>query len=210
MNLLALEFSTEQRAVCVSTDSENCALTTSSDRSVGPVSMIDSALQKAHVKRDEIAVIAIGLGPGSYTGIRSSIAVAQGFQLAREVKLCGISSVDLIAHSAPTNGNLAVVIDAQRGEFYCATYRRTTDRVERTSDLRILPPDELPRIGATHQIIGPEVNRLLSLGIDVSPNPVQLARLARSNSSFADGGKLEPIYLRPPEFKKAPPPRHIS
>ena len=47
--------------------------------------------------REAIEAIAVGLGPGSYTGIRAAIALAQGWQLAREVKTLGVSSVAAMA-----------------------------------------------------------------------------------------------------------------
>ncbi|MGB0579945.1 MAG: tRNA (adenosine(37)-N6)-threonylcarbamoyltransferase complex dimerization subunit type 1 TsaB, partial [Limisphaerales bacterium] len=97
MNLLALDFSTAQRVVCVSTDAGKEAVCTTTDRTAGPLGLITAALEKAGITREEIDTIAVGLGPGSYTGIRSSIALAQGFQLGTNVQLAGISSADIIA-----------------------------------------------------------------------------------------------------------------
>ena len=85
--------------------------------------MIEEVLAKTKIGREEIEVIAVGLGPGSYTGIRAAIAVAQGWQLAREIKLLGISSAECLAAQAQAEkifGRVNVVIDAQRGEFYLA------------------------------------------------------------------------------------------
>lgn len=203
MNLLALDFSTVQRGVCVSAGSGKEAVVTTTDRAAGPLGLIQSALIEAGLQLEEIDALAVGLGPGSYTGIRSSIAIAQGFQLGRIVKLSGISSADVIAHSAAIEGEFAVVIDAQRGEFYCATYRRTNDVVDQTSELRILSPDEIDRLKCP--IIGPEQH-----GITLFPDPGRLAQMAREQAAFVEGHRLEPIYLRPPEFKKAPPPRQID
>ena len=208
MNLLALEFSTRQRAVCVSSKSGQQATAATNDLADGPMALIDSVLQEAGLTPSDIETIAIGLGPGSYTGIRSAIAIAQGFQLGRSVRLCGISSADVIAHSSKMQGEFAVVIDAQRGEFYRAMYRRTNDTIELISALEIVSPDNLPDQDCT--IIGPEVERLAGRGNNVLPAFTELARLARNNPAFSEGHELEPIYLRTPEFKKAPPPRQIQ
>ena len=62
-----------------------------------------------------MGLIAVGLGPGSYTGIRAAIAVAQGWQLARGIKLLGINSVECLAAQAQAGkifGRVNVVIDA--------------------------------------------------------------------------------------------------
>ena len=58
----------------------------------------------AKVERREIECIVVGLGPGSYTGIRGAIALAQGWQLASGVKLLGVSSVEGIAAQAQAEG----------------------------------------------------------------------------------------------------------
>ena len=49
---------------------------------------------------EEIDCLAIGIGPGSYTGIRAAISIAQAWQLARSVNLLSISSVDCLAAAA--------------------------------------------------------------------------------------------------------------
>jgi tRNA A37 threonylcarbamoyladenosine modification protein TsaB len=64
------------------------------------IELVEQVLEKAHCEREAIDCLAIGLGPGSYTGIRGAIALAQGWQLGREVKLLGISSAECIATQA--------------------------------------------------------------------------------------------------------------
>jgi len=93
-----------------------------------PFAMIQSALEAANISRQELECIAVGLGPGSYTGIRAGIALAQGWQLATGLKLLGISSVEAIAAQAQVDGLrglVNVVVDAQRGEFYLSTWELT-------------------------------------------------------------------------------------
>ena len=60
------------------------------------LALIDHALREARLEREQIDRVAVGLGPGSYAGIRIAIALAQGWQLARKVSLLGISSADCI------------------------------------------------------------------------------------------------------------------
>src|SRR5580765_6080487 len=101
MKILALEFSSPQRSVAVlepaddasSNARSNEALETGAN-STNAFEMIQRALRLAQLEREQIDCLAIGLGPGSYTGIRASIALAQGWQFARDVKLVGISSAE--------------------------------------------------------------------------------------------------------------------
>src|SRR5688572_28862306 len=119
MTILALEFSSMRRSASLMRSSAEPASIASNwpERSTRAFALIDEALQCAKVSRSQIDCIAVGLGPGSYTGIRVAISIAQGWQLATTVKLLGISSVDAIAGQARAQGitgHVACVIDAQR------------------------------------------------------------------------------------------------
>ena len=83
MKILALEFSSQQRSVAIVDDSGVLSEITTDQLKTGPLVLIEQALQQAQIGREEIQRLGIGIGPGSYTGIRSAIAVAQGWQLAR-------------------------------------------------------------------------------------------------------------------------------
>src|SRR5689334_10279029 len=101
MKILAVEFASPQRSVAlVDTDANTRSRFALSEvietgtRSTHAFKMIEEALSQAQVEREQVECLAIGLGPGSYTGIRIAIAIAQGWQLARDVKLLGISSAE--------------------------------------------------------------------------------------------------------------------
>jgi tRNA threonylcarbamoyl adenosine modification protein YeaZ len=115
--------------------------------------LVEQSLREAGVEREQIDCLAIGIGPGSYAGIRSAIALAQGWQLAREIKLLAISSVECIAEQARLlglRGRTHIVIDAQRNEFYVATYEVAETRVQNLSPLALatLAEVQLVRLGA--------------------------------------------------------------
>jgi len=178
-----------------------------------PFAMIQSALEAAGVDGREIECIGIGLGPGSYTGIRAGIALAQGWQLARNLKLLGISSVEAIAAQARSDGlrgAVNVVVDAQRGEFYLATWELSDASARETQPLRIVGRDAIESLSAGGGLlIGPEVTKWFPAGRTIHPRASNLASLAATRADFVTGDKLEPIYLRETTFVKAPPPRVI-
>ncbi len=125
MKILAIEFSSARRGVAVVEGGRVLGLAEGDGLTPGPFALIESALRAAGVEREQIECIALGRGPGSYTGVRSAIALAQGWQLALGVKLLAISSAEVLAATAQTagvTGRVAVVIDALRGEFYSASY----------------------------------------------------------------------------------------
>jgi tRNA threonylcarbamoyladenosine biosynthesis protein TsaB len=216
MKILALDFSSPQRSVAVLTAPDAVAhevLDSSPGRDMKPFALIEAALSQAGLEREAIECIAIGLGPGSYTGIRVAVSLAQGWQLATGVKLLGISSVECIAAQAVTdgaNGKFSVVIDAQRGEFYLASYEIQNDTAREAAPLRLATPTEVEaRESAGDQLIGPEVTRWFPNGRIVFPQAATLARLAYTRSDFLPGEKLDPIYLRETTFVKAPPARPL-
>jgi len=208
MTILALEFSSERRSVALARDgivlSE--AVEQTGGRATNALGLIESALATAGLSRDEIEVIAVGLGPGSYTGIRAAIAVAQGWQLARGVKLLGISSVEAIAAQAQVKnilGTVNVVIDAQRGEFYLATWEVTGTALREISPLKIASQAEIEALRTGSGIcVGPEAK------MELFPKAALIAVRAAQRSNFLAGEHLEPIYLRETTFVKAAPARH--
>ncbi len=178
--------------------------------------MIEDALREAGLEREQIDVMVVGLGPGSYTGIRVALSVAQGWQLASRhggMKLLGVSSAECVAAQAQAekiSGRVNVVIDAQRGEFYLAAYEISTAGRKEIEPLRILTRAEVEsRTGSKEILVGPEVTRWFPNGRMVFPRAAMLGQLALNRSDFVAGDKLEPIYLRETNFAKAPPSRRI-
>lgn len=213
MKILALEFSSPQRSVAVLHSAQVHEVVETGAGANAPLAMIEQALRQASVEREQIECIVVGLGPGSYTGIRSAIALAQGWQLARRVNLLGISSAECIAAQAQTEGmtgTVSVAIDAQREEFYLASYELADDACRQVDPLRIVTREELERRAASDAIfIGPEVTRWFASGKTVFPRAAMLGKLALNRTDFVAGEKLEPIYLRETKFVKAPPPRLV-
>jgi tRNA threonylcarbamoyl adenosine modification protein YeaZ len=220
MTILALEFSTEQRTVAILqrvagvSPAVPASIARSDSRDIGGLTLVEDALRNAGVERETVGCIAVGLGPGSYTGIRSGIALAQGWQLVRDVKLVGVSSVDCLAEMTRQQdllGRVNFVIDAQRDEFYLAAYEIDANRAEVVEPLRLATHAEVhARERAGELIVGPEVTRWFSSGKTLIPDAGVLAALAAHHSNFVPGEKMEPIYLREVKFVKAPPPRRIE
>ncbi|HZF00979.1 MAG TPA: tRNA (adenosine(37)-N6)-threonylcarbamoyltransferase complex dimerization subunit type 1 TsaB [Methylomirabilota bacterium] len=221
MTILALEFSSGQRSVAVANgNSVLSEAVETGGRNTAAFGMIERVLAEAKIEREQIDAIAVGLGPGSYTGIRSAIAIAQGWQLARKIKLLGVSSAEAIAAQAQSEkifGDVNVVVDAQRGEIYLARYEISEEAVKEIGPLRIANPldcgDMSPlskrgHVRALQNIfIGPEATKWFPAGKVIFPRAAAVARLAAGRSDFISSEKLEPIYLRETSFVKAVRPK---
>jgi tRNA threonylcarbamoyl adenosine modification protein YeaZ len=219
MTILALEFSSPQRSVAVlqgGTDAGPLALGEAIEaggRSTNALGLVEEALRQAQLEREQVECLAIGLGPGSYTGIRLAIALAQGWQLVRPVQLLGVSSAECLAAQAQAEGlfgRVQVVIDAQRNEFYLAGYDLTAQARQEVEPLRLVAASEVQaRQQAGEIIVGPEVTKWFPGSRVLFPRAAILGQLARGRSDVIPGEKLEPIYLRETRFVKTPPPRIV-
>jgi len=220
MTILALEFSSPQRSVAVLPEPEDArsmclgeAIETGA-RSTRALGLVEEALRQAQVEREQIECLAVGLGPGSYTGIRLAIALAQGWQLARPVQLLGVSSVECLAAQAQAEGirgRVEIVIDAQRNEFYLAGYDVSEELRREVEPVRLATPAEVQaRQQAGGMIVGPEVNKWFPGSRILLPRAATLGQLARGRADFVPGEKLQPIYLRETRFVKAPPVRKME
>lgn len=206
MTILALEFSSPQRSVAVARGNSVFETAETGGRNTAAFTMIEKVLAEAKIGREEIEAIAVGLGPGSYTGIRAAISIAQGWQLAREIKLLGVGSVEAIAAQARAEkvfGRVNLMIDAQRGEFYLAGFEISADGWREIEPLRIVTLSQVQRRADAKEIlIGPEVTNWFPNGRTIFPRAAMLAELAASRNDFITGEKLEPIYLREADFVK--------
>jgi tRNA threonylcarbamoyladenosine biosynthesis protein TsaB len=217
MKILALEFSSPQRSAAVidaTAEARSQAMGEAIEtgaRSARPLGLVEEALRQARLEREQIECLVVGLGPGSYNGIRAAIALAQGWQLARPVKLLGISSAECLAAQAQAEGifgRVQVVIDAQRGEFYLAGYELTAESRREVEPLRLVASAEMQaRQQAGGILVGPEASDCLPGSRLLFPRAATLGQLACGRGDYVPGEKLEPIYLRETRFVKAPPPR---
>ncbi|QAV24777.1 tRNA (adenosine(37)-N6)-threonylcarbamoyltransferase complex dimerization subunit type 1 TsaB [Proteus hauseri] len=92
--------------------------------------MVKSALEEAGLTLQNLDALAFGQGPGSFTGVRIGIGVAQGIALGAELPMIGVSSLATMAEGVfRTTGKkqVLVAIDARMGEIYCAQYHRNEE-----------------------------------------------------------------------------------
>jgi len=91
--------------------------------------MIESLLAEAGIGRRQLDGIAVGRGPGAFTGVRLAISVAQGLALGLDVPVVPVSSLAALAQDIPAHVSspMLAVIDARMGEIYAGAFRRTAD-----------------------------------------------------------------------------------
>ncbi len=214
MTILSLEFSARVRSVALWPDGADFAsqilVSIEDTRStrIHPLTLIAEVLAQSKLAPGRITLLAVGLGPGSYTGIRSAIATAQGWSLGNNITTAGVSSVDCIAEQALSIGILGrfhVVVDAQRDEFYVADYESDGSIVTLQNPLRILTRPETALLSGP--LVGPDLAACGLTGTEIIPSANVLGFIAKRAPHFIAPSQLVPIYLRETAFVKAPPPR---
>jgi tRNA threonylcarbamoyladenosine biosynthesis protein TsaB len=130
-------------------------------------------LEQAELGWAQLDRIAVGVGPGTFTGLRIGVATARGLAQSLAAELVGVCSLRALAHPlAGSDEGVLAVIDARRGEAFIAAYRAGRELLSP----RALPPD---RLGEVLQLpgrwmgVGDGAVRfadvLLGLGVSVPP-----------------------------------------
>lgn len=108
---------------------------------------IDDLLKSAGLAIQDVGVVVIGSGPGSYTGLRIGMVIARTLAQLLEVPILGIPSLDAIAQrNMKESAIICPVVDAKRGEVYAAFYRSAGETIKRFTDLKAIKPDELAEL----------------------------------------------------------------
>ncbi|MEX0952753.1 MAG: tRNA (adenosine(37)-N6)-threonylcarbamoyltransferase complex dimerization subunit type 1 TsaB [Nitriliruptoraceae bacterium] len=147
MLILGLETSTSRSSVAlVDGDRVVASASLGVDRRHGEfvAPAIDFCLRQAGMSADRITGVAVGIGPGLFTGLRVGIATAQAIAGTRHLPVVGMCSLDVLAFQVRHVRRLiCAVLDARRGELFWAFYRSSPGGVQRQGDLRVGNVDTL-------------------------------------------------------------------
>jgi tRNA threonylcarbamoyladenosine biosynthesis protein TsaB len=172
--------------------------------------------ERCGVELDQVSAIAVGIGPGMFTGLRVGVTTAKMLAQAQRVPVIAIPSLDLLAYPLRYARRLVVTtIDARRHEVYWAMYRQVPGGVQRVSDYELATPDdlvaEIEARGEDALVCGDGALRFADefapLGRRVelagpahaSPSLTALAELARARyerEDFCAPSEVLPMYLR--------------
>jgi tRNA threonylcarbamoyl adenosine modification protein YeaZ len=219
MNILAVEFSTDERSVAVAAfDAAGGLLVKHEElerggRSTAAFAMIQRCLEKAGIDRTKIDRLAIGVGPGSYMGTRLAVSLAQGWHFALGTPLFSYDSLECIAAEAAEEGlkgKLLAVLDAQRGEFYIAGFELTGPTWVPILPMQIATPDQVQGYAqAGFVLAGPNLEQKFPSTSSIWPRASTGARLAIQKNESVAPELVTPIYLRETTFVKAAPSRSM-
>jgi tRNA threonylcarbamoyladenosine biosynthesis protein TsaB len=195
--------------------------------------VIGELLARHGVKLGALEGLVVGLGPGSFTGLRIGLSSAKALAYAAGLKLVGASSLAAVALEGPEGVPLYALAVARKDDLYLGVYRREGNRVEALAEEDAFGPEEIARrllAEPTALALGPALadyraaleahgvpaSRLLSAPL--FPSAVALAELARfpETQAMEAAFALEPHYVRSsgaernPAFPPLPGPEPTS
>lgn len=147
MLILGIETSTPVSSVALGTEQGTVA-TMSLSRGRGHAEFLIPAIEhiadQAGVSMRSLAGVAVGVGPGLFTGMRVGMATAKSLAQALRIPIVGTPSLDLLAYGVRYSPRLiCAAVDARRGEVFSAFYRQVPGGVQRVSEYVAWPPDRL-------------------------------------------------------------------
>lgn len=171
--------------------------------------------EQARVELHEVAVVAVDVGPGLFTGLRVGVATAKAMAQGLRVPMVGLSSLDLLAFSVRhSNRLIGAVLDARRGEVFSAFYRAVPGGVQRLGPPEVSSAEEVAsELMARKEdalLVGDGALRYADAFEDAShvemaevglahPSAAALVELAHPRAireEFVQPWELDPVYLR--------------
>src|ERR1700684_4070915 len=143
MRVLALDAATEACSVALLTNGALISRTIESGKStaVKILSMAEEVMAEGQVSLAMLDGIAASIGPGAFTGVRISVAVAQGLAFGADLRVADITTLEALAAQTPQGGAVMACLDARMGEVYWGCFTPDPGRgVRATSPAAVGPP----------------------------------------------------------------------
>ena len=219
MTILAIDAASVSCSACVEKDGKVLAeafINTALTHSVTLLSNVKRVMEQSETGIEDIDLIAVTAGPGSFTGVKIGVACAKGLAFERDIPCFAVSSLQAAAESVSLFGGTVVsVMDARRNSFYNAVFengkRVCADRQSSFEELLASLPADRPTVA-----VGDGADLFVRLCAEagrenVRPAPSGLryirasavaALAGRGEGKKCDCVSLVPTYLRVPQAER--------
>jgi len=211
MRALAIDTATEMCSVALSIDGEvrHREVLAENRHSSMILGMIDELLVDGGLSLNQLDLLVNDIGPGSFTGIRIGLGVAQGLALGADLPLLGVDALSSMARAAgQTDLDVIAMIDARMGQLYWGRYHCTNGRLVLQGALRLSEPAALESIGDPVYVIGSgwdaytdvlpkilDIQATSTACFPLAQHGLALA-LMQPQTAWVAAGELSPVYLR--------------
>lgn len=222
MLILGIDTATRVCSVALCRDKEIIAeytVNAGMTHSEGLLPQLEQLLQRTKTAKKDIELVAVSMGPGSFTGLRIGLATAEAMAYSWQCRLHGVDTLKALAYNLPL-GNIVLspVLDAQKGNYYQALYQWKNGQLEQLDATKVVNKEELLERIAVHgtpAVILGECQKLAALDLPswatLAPDALRMPKagsvaLAALDEFDPDGDKkifgLEPYYIRRSEAEE--------
>lgn len=171
---------------------------------------IDEVLREAGVAPADLDSVAVGVGPGAFTGLRVGLATAQALGLALQIPVHGACTLDILAFATGLSAPFAIVTDARRRELFWAVYQTYDVRsvapvvgapataIQALGGLTVISPPGTPAVDGLVMVEGGEPSASVLCLLVAS-------QINKGKPSLA----VEPLYLRQPDVTPSAGPKSV-
>jgi tRNA threonylcarbamoyladenosine biosynthesis protein TsaB len=216
LKILALDAATESLSAAISADSNNVSVShfevCPQEHSQKILPLVESLLTEDSIKLKDLDVIAFGRGPGSFTGVRISVAITQGLAFSANIPVIGISTLQTMAQQAIDEmgaKNVYAAIDARMSEVYFAHYRTDEDGIATLIDKEIVINPELLTLDSEEAVaVGTgfetysslhQADNIKFLTDIILPNAKYMLKIAtqlHGKGEYVSASQAQPMYVR--------------
>lgn len=223
MKLLVIDTATEACSVALEVDGKvfTCFEVCPQQHSQRILPMIDQVLKEANIELQQLDCLAVGRGPGSFTGVRIATGIIQGLALGTGHKVVAVSTLAAMAQQAlihHPNSQVFAAIDARMSEVYFAQYQLIQGKLTLVGQEQVLPPkqaraltvntltnDSVIGVGTgwrAYPELNPELDSVKMVKAEdaiLYPNAeymLPIAKQAIKDGLAVEVEELQPVYLR--------------
>ena len=210
MLTLAIDTATKVCAVALCQENEIIAeyrINAGMTHSEGLMPQIAQILERTKTKREDIELLAISTGPGSFTGLRIGLATVEAMAYSWQIPLVGIDTLKALAYNIPLSGQvLFPLLDAQKGNFYGAIYEWIDGQLIEHLPVSVLSAAEVllqaEQMSKKNIFLG-ECKKLIEKGLpqncEIAPESMRLPKASSvaiaGQNKFANGDKTTAFLL---------------
>ena len=230
MLTLALDTATKVCSIALCKDREVLAeytINMGMTHSEGLLPQIEQLLERCKIDKKSIELLAVSMGPGSFTGLRIGLATAEAMAYSWQCCLHGVDTLEALAYNIPVDNIVLVpVLDAQKGNYYQAIYEWHHDELVKLAPIEVVNKDKLLErisqyVGDKKVLLLGECQKLAKLelpeNVKLAPDTLRMPKgssiaLAALTNFDAEQDKkifgLEPYYIRRSEAEELWEQRH--
>ena len=179
------------------------------------VAAVRDAFRRAGWGPKDVGVVAVSIGPGSFTGLRTAVVFAKMVAHETHARIVAVPTLRALAENAPAGAvRVAAVLDAKRGGLFASIFERKGDDLHETFGPALIEPEALAaRLQAPALVLGRGIvkGRAALKGFDLAPEALwdpraeavaHLGWAMAKRGEWADVLGLAPVYIRPPEAEE--------